>query len=551
MLFNSYQYFVFFGVVLLLYWGLRARERGRLRLWVLCLATYVFYATFTWWFVALPLVITAFDYQYGRSMQREESARTRKMLLAAACVVNLGMLATFKYLDFFITSSSELLDRLGLPSPDFALRLVLPVGLSFYVFQSLSYCIDIYRKKLEPERDLLVLATFIAFFPQIAAGPISRGGQLLPQLRNLPARLSSPDRRTGIDLIILGLFRKVVIGDVCARLARQAFAHTETGAFNYTYSVTNSGVLLIGGAFAFVLAFYGDFAGYSTMARGFAKLLGIDIPRNFARPLWSKSYPELWRRWHISLMNWLRDYIYYPLWFHKYKRLPIRRPLQRTAFATLVVFLSAGLWHGASGNWLLWGLLTGLIVVADATIRELLRQRRKRAAATASAEGASDATARALGGAPSGSTTTLQRTKVTSALSTGLQVTYTLALFTLLAVLIASPTIDEAIDVWIGIFTMQPGRLRPDLLGAIALAGVAVALSDRQEIIIEREERAAPPRRTAEPAADLAATPGDGDHAPARATISDWTWGVRTALLLAPVIVFSGLPADPFIYFKF
>ncbi len=343
MLFNSYVFPVFFLAVYAAYVLLRRRWRWQNRL--LLVASYVFYGYWDWRFLSLLALSTIIDYNVGRWLGQTEQPRRRRWLLAASVVSNLGILATFKYFNFFAESFAQCLAAVGFAADYATLNIVLPVGISFYTFQTLSYTIDVYRRKLEPCRRLENLALFVAFFPQLVAGPIERAGRLLPQITQ-PRRVTATRIDAGLALIIWGYFKKVVVADNIAVVADAVFN-------NYH---DHAGLDLVIGALAFTVQIYGDFSGYSDIARGTAKLLGFDLCLNFRLPYFAVSPSDFWRRWHISLSSWLRDYLYIPLGGNRGGRL-------RTARNLMLTMMLGGLWHGAAWNFVLWGVYHGAILV--------------------------------------------------------------------------------------------------------------------------------------------------------------------------------------------
>ncbi|HSO50062.1 MAG TPA: MBOAT family protein, partial [Acidimicrobiia bacterium] len=353
MFFNSLAFAVFLPTVVGLYWIVPARHRTVL----LLLASYVFYG---WWdvrFLSLIVISTLVDFMVGRRLGITEDPRHRKRWLLVSVIANLGMLGFFKYWGFFVDSAATLLSSFGLEPNLPLLQVVLPVGISFYTFQTLSYTIDVYRRHLEPEASLTRFALFVAFFPQLVAGPIERARHLLPQLRNLPSTPRQIDWSGSSKLIVRGLFRKVVIADGLAPLVNEVFA--TPGRYG---SIT---VAL--GVIAFSLQIYGDFAGYTDIARGTARLFGVDLMENFKAPYLSRGFSEFWRRWHISLSTWLRDYLYLPLGGSRGGRLATSRNVMLT-------MLLGGLWHGAAWGFVVWGGLHGVYLVVE---RWVLRDRTK------------------------------------------------------------------------------------------------------------------------------------------------------------------------------
>ncbi len=343
MTFNSLQYAAFLPIVLIVYWNLRRREQNLL----LLAASYVFYSFWDWRFLGLLLLSTTVDYVTGRALARTEDHGNRRWILLASIVTNLGILGFFKYFNFFIDSAERLLSRMGMEVSGPLLDIALPVGISFYTFHGMSYTIDLYRRRIEPATSFVTFATFVAFFPQLVAGPIGRADFQLPQFERERTRPDS-ERVTGaIALILLGLFKKVAIADAVAPVATAAF--TEPDLFGWP--------MLMVGAYAFALQIYGDFSGYTDMARGSARLLGFELPPNFEQPYLSRNIAEFWRTWHISLSSWLRDYLYVPLGGN-------RGSARKTYRNLFLVMLIGGLWHGAAWTFVIWGGLHGVLLAA-------------------------------------------------------------------------------------------------------------------------------------------------------------------------------------------
>ncbi|MFQ5554415.1 MAG: MBOAT family O-acyltransferase [Acidimicrobiia bacterium] len=339
MVFNSYEFAVFFAAVLALYWSLPKRYQNP----VLLVASYVFYGAWDWRFLGLIWLSTITDFLVARRIETTAAPPLRRRLLLLSVMVNLGILGAFKYAGFFVESFAGLLDGLGLAANRPVLDVVLPVGISFYTFQTLGYTIDVFKGRLPAERRLGVFALYVAFFPQLVAGPIERARRLLPQL-GAPRTAPSTERITeGAGLIVIGLFKKVVIADGLAPIVNDVFADAGSA----------SGLALLFGVYAFALQIYGDFSGYSSIARGTAKLLNIELMVNFRQPYLSKNITEFWRTWHISLSTWLRDYLYIPLGGN-------RTGVSRTYRNLMATMLLGGLWHGASWTFVVWGGLHGL-----------------------------------------------------------------------------------------------------------------------------------------------------------------------------------------------
>ncbi len=354
MLFNSETYGVFFVLVFVLYWVLRRRETPRLCL--LLGASYCFYGTWSWRFLGLIVFSTVLDYIVGRVFERlpdrEKHRKGRRRALIASLVGNLGVLGFFKYWNFFADEAVALLGSLGLETGPVFTEVILPVGISFYTFQTLSYTIDIYRGELAPERSLLRFAIFVAFFPQLVAGPIVRARHFLPQLRLAP-HLDQRTFERGLTLIFWGLVKKVAIADVIGRGLVDPF-WSDPGAYDGWQSL----VAIWGYAFQI----YGDFSGYSDIAIGSAALLGFHLGDNFRSPYRSTSARELWTRWHISLSSWLRDYLYIPLGGNRGGKWGTYRNL----FITMTL---GGLWHGAAWLFVAWGAYHGLLLAIERLLR--------------------------------------------------------------------------------------------------------------------------------------------------------------------------------------
>ena len=341
MLFNSYQFWLFLAVVILLYRSLPHRGQNRM----LLIASYVFYAAWDWRFLSLILISTAVDYWVALGLGSHAVGPGRRRLLLVSLVTNLGLLGVFKYYGFFSRELAAFLEALGLSASIPTLDLVLPVGISFYTFQTLSYTIDVYRGRTRPCRSFLDFALYVAFFPQLVAGPIERPQRLLPQM--LARRtVTSNDFREGLHHVMLGLFKKVVIADNMAPIVDTVFSKD--------LSSLSGGECLVG-LYAFAFQIYGDFSGYSSIAKGIARWMGFDIMTNFAAPYFARSPREFWRRWHISLSTWLRDYLYIPLGGNRGTRLFTYRNL-------LLTMLIGGLWHGAAWTFLAWGLYHGILL---------------------------------------------------------------------------------------------------------------------------------------------------------------------------------------------
>lgn len=361
MLFNSFIFFIFLAVV----WGLfRLLPNRRGRVILLLLASYVFYAYWDWRFVSLLGISTLTDFFVSLRLERTEEKPARRRLLWLSCLINLGILGFFKYFNFFLDSAQALIGSLGLQAASLHLHIVLPIGISFYTFKTLSYTIDVYRRKLKPVHSFPDYVLFVAFFPNLVAGPIERADHLLPQI----AGLQAPSRRhlrEGFTLISLGLFKKVLIGDAAARIVNNIFGQPEL----YRSPELLAALIL------FSIQVYADFAGYSNIASGVARLFGVELMKNFEQPYLSRSLSEFWRRWHISLSTWIWDYIFNPLISAILRRvarwkLPDIKQEMRIAYplAALVTMLLCGLWHGAGITFIIWGGLHGLFLSIERLI---------------------------------------------------------------------------------------------------------------------------------------------------------------------------------------
>jgi len=338
MLFNSFEFLLFFAAVFLIYWRLSHRGQNLL----LLAASLFFYGV---WNSRLLLVLVAaasIDYVCALAMERAASERRRRTILVASLVSSLSILAYFKYAEFFVTNLVDLLQGLGVSVWRPTLDIVLPVGISFHTFQAMSYAVDVYRREQRPVRNYLDYLLYISFFPQLVAGPIERAARLLPQVERARPPLNLGRALEGVKLLVIGYLQKVAIADVLAPTVDRAFAHPE-----------ELGTLgLLAGLYAFAFQIYCDFAGYSNIARGLARLLGFELMRNFAQPYLATNITEFWRRWHISLSTWLRDYLYIPLGGN-------RRGERRTYVNLMLTMLLGGLWHGASWTFVMWGGLHG------------------------------------------------------------------------------------------------------------------------------------------------------------------------------------------------
>lgn len=352
MQFHSIQFGIFLVCVFCLYWMLQRSLRLQ-NLFVL-VASYLFYSCWDWRFLGLIVLSSAVDYSCGLLIGRTERDDVRKAMLFTSLIVNLGLLGVFKYYNFFVDSLVDLMATVGFSVEPSRVALILPVGISFYTFQTLSYTIDIYRRELPPTRDITAFFAFVGFFPQLVAGPIERARHLLPQFEE--HRTFNYDKAVdGMRQMLWGLFKKVVVADSCAWHVDFIFEH---------YGELGGSTLLLG-AVLFAFQIYGDFSGYSDVAVGLGKLLGFRLSRNFNSPYFSRTISEFWHRWHISLSTWFRDYLYIPLGGSRCKRaLQVRN--------VMLTFIVSGIWHGANWTFAVWGTVHGLYYVLEVPLKASL-----------------------------------------------------------------------------------------------------------------------------------------------------------------------------------
>lgn len=474
--FNSFEYFAFLTCVVALYWALPRRGRPVL----LLVSSYIFYAVADWRFVPLLAGSTAMAYLCALGMPAAGDRRRRLLLLAISVGSSALVLVGFKTFSFLETGSTA--GGLGISVGQTAGQLLVPIGLSYYTFQTISYCVDVYRREIEPERDPVAFATFVAFFPHLLAGPIVRARRLIPQIKTSPR---NPDRKVvaeGLQLLLIGLFKKVAVSEPLLRSSVEAARPAFAGGSSATTAT------LVVTTFLGILASYFDIAGYVDMARGSAKLMGIEMQANFAQPLTrSTCLTDFWRRWQVTLMAWFRDYVYRT----------IRGPQRREALALLGTFLAAGLWHGLSGGWVLWGLLTALILIAERRFNVLRRNELR------------------IRSAPSPSWRWFQRMRA-------LAVVWLLLLVT--APWAASARISDGVDFYRTLLTAGLGRPSGNQVAFLVYGVLVLVLNDR----FERHGQLAPV---------------DG-----RIPLLRWpTYG----LMIVGVVVFGGSVAQDFLYFQF
>ncbi|MBF4470312.1 MBOAT family O-acyltransferase [Flavobacterium sp. HJJ] len=341
MFFNSLAFAVFLPIVFLLYWFVFNKNKSTQNA-VLIIASYYFYSCWDWRFLFLLVFSTFLDYYTGIRIEKSQTEKNRKFWFWLSILVNLGFLGMFKYYNFFASSFTELLTGFGFKASPFLLDVVLPVGISFYTFHGLSYVIDIYYKRIKAEYNFIDYSLFVSYFPLLVAGPIERATHLLPQVK-VKRTFDYKTAKEGLYQLIWGLLKKVVIADTCATYANAIFDN---------YNSMNSLSLILGAVY-FAFQIYGDFSGYSDMALGMSKLFGIDLLRNFNYPYFSRDIAEFWRRWHISLSSWFKDYLYIPLGGSK-------GGIWMKIRNTFIIFVVSGFWHGANWTYLAWGFINAV-----------------------------------------------------------------------------------------------------------------------------------------------------------------------------------------------
>ncbi len=345
MLFNSLDFAIFFPIFFIIYWIVA--KNLTLRNIVILFSSYVFYAWWDWRFLFLIIFSSFVDFTIGQKIYKTTKKKVRRNYLALSLLLNLGFLAYFKYANFFIDSFIKSFKLFGGELDSFTLNIILPVGISFYTFQTLSYTIDIYRNQLKPTKNWLAFFSFVAFFPQLVAGPIERASHLLPQFYKT-YKFNYQALRSGLLLMAFGLFKKMVIADRLAIVVNEV----------YNNPTDHAGQDLIIATVFFAFQIYCDFSGYSDIAIGLSRTLGFDLMKNFDTPYFSKSITEFWRRWHISLSTWFRDYVYIPLGGS-------RKGEYRMYLNLFLVFVISGLWHGAAITFIIWGFIHGVIIVIE------------------------------------------------------------------------------------------------------------------------------------------------------------------------------------------
>jgi D-alanyl-lipoteichoic acid acyltransferase DltB (MBOAT superfamily) len=343
MLFNSIEFAIFLPIVFVLYWFI-ANKNLKVQNLLLVIASYVFYGWWDWRFLSLIVFSSLIDYFIGVELFKQNDRQKRKILLFISLGINLGLLGFFKYFNFFVDNFIDAFSLFGQQLDKTTLSILLPVGISFYTFQTLSYSIDVYRRKIEPTKNIIAFFAYVSFFPQLVAGPIERATSLLPQFYK-KRNFDSHKAIDGMRQILWGLFKKIVVADNCAKFANDIFSgHLENDT---------SGAILLLGAIFFAFQIYGDFSGYSDIAIGTARLFGFNLMQNFAFPYFSRDIAEFWRRWHISLSTWFRDYVYIPLGGSQGST----KTKIRNIF---IIFIVSGFWHGANWTFIAWGALNAI-----------------------------------------------------------------------------------------------------------------------------------------------------------------------------------------------
>ena len=356
MIFNSLPFLIFLGIFLPIYF----LAQGKLRILIALVGSYIFYGWWDWRFLSLIIFSTVLDYFLGKEIYITQNHLKRKILLTLSITANLGLLGFFKYYNFFIDSFATLIESIGFTPHLSTLQLILPVGISFYTFQTMSYTIDVYRREIEPERNFIKFATYVSFFPQLVAGPIVRAKDFLPQFDRKYPTLTWDRFINGFNQIVLGFFKKIAVADSLAVVVDKV----------YDSPMEFSSSMLILAVIFYSFQIYCDFSGYSDIAIGTAKILGFDFPENFRAPYFSENFSEFWRRWHISLSTWLRDYLYISLGGNRKGGLLTYRNL-------MITMLLGGLWHGANWTFIIWGTLHGFYLIIQRLIGQIAKSFKK------------------------------------------------------------------------------------------------------------------------------------------------------------------------------
>ena len=352
MLFNSVAFAIFLPIVFIVYWALPHKFRWPL----LLIASYYFYMSWNPRYVVLILLTTVVSYAAAILIEKYKSGRTQKVILVSSLVICLGVLFVFKYLNFFFETIARVFEKFAIPMNEITLQLLLPVGISFYTFQTLSYVIDVYKGEIKAERNFGIYATFVSFFPQLVAGPIERSCNLLPQIKERH-EFDYDQAILGIKLMAIGYYKKLVIADAVGQYVDTAYADI------HSYAGMDLALVIL----FFTIQIYCDFSGYSDIAIGAAKLLGINLMTNFKSPYFSASVKEFWSRWHISLSTWFKDYVYIPLGGNRCSK-------PRRDFNLLITFLVSGLWHGANWTFVIWGAIHGIAQIIENHLDGVLKK---------------------------------------------------------------------------------------------------------------------------------------------------------------------------------
>lgn len=360
MLFNSLEYFLFLPIVFFLYWALQKSKASQN--FLILVASYIFYAYWDWRFLSLIIISSFVDFIVGIQVEKTKSLSSKKILVAISLFVNLGFLFVFKYYNFFVESFVDMFANMGMELNPRTLSVIIPVGISFYTFQTLSYTLDIYYERMKPTHNIVDFFAYVSFFPQLVAGPIERASNLLPQFE-ITRKFTFDKGRDGMRQILWGLFKKVVIADNCAIVVDAIYA--DQGVLG--------GPILFLGAILFVVQVYCDFAGYSDIAIGSARLLGFNLMQNFNNPYFATNSTEFWRRWHISMSTWFRDYVFNPIVMslRKYKS-------KAVYISTLLTFTLIGIWHGANWTYIIFGFLQSLALTLEIYNRKWRKKFKKR-----------------------------------------------------------------------------------------------------------------------------------------------------------------------------
>jgi alginate O-acetyltransferase complex protein AlgI len=357
MLFNSITFAIFLPVAFLIYWLITKKDRNAQNVFLL-IASYFFYGWWDWRFLILLIIVSVLNYFIGICIDRDELNRKRKIWLITGLIINIGILGVFKYFDFFVNSFIKLLSLVGYNLPSFSTKIILPLGISFYVFLSISYLIDIFKRRLNANRNIVEVLLSLGFFPIILAGPIQRPSSLLPQIAK-KREFDYSQAVDGLRQFLWGLFAKVVIADNVSSYVDDIFVN---------YSKYSGSTLLLGSVF-YSIQIYADFSGYSNMAIGIGNLFGFSLMQNFAYPYFSRNIKEFWTRWHISLTTWLRDYVFLPISFYISRKIKsenvlfIKSDLLIYIAASIITWFLTGLWHGANSTFIVWGLIHGFFLI--------------------------------------------------------------------------------------------------------------------------------------------------------------------------------------------